>query len=141
MLAIIMFLTFVDVVLRYVFNRPIVGSYELISYMMAILVAFGLAYCAVKKGHVTVDLLITHLPLPAKGIFESIIYFLSLVFFSLVTWQSALYVKETFNLKLISAVLRIPAYPFVAIVVLGSAVFCLVLLVDFLNSLSKMVKK
>ena len=42
-LLIMMFLTAMDVIFRYMFNRPITGSYELIEFMMAILVSFGIA--------------------------------------------------------------------------------------------------
>ena len=39
-LTAMMFLIMTDVVLRYVFNSPITGSYEIIQYMMAILIPF-----------------------------------------------------------------------------------------------------
>ena len=42
-LTLLMLLTAVDVCLRYLFDSPITGSYELSEFMMAILVAFGLA--------------------------------------------------------------------------------------------------
>ena len=64
--------TVVDVFLRYLFNSPILGSYELTEFMMAILVFGSVAYTMVVKGHVTVDLVITRLPARAQAILECI---------------------------------------------------------------------
>ena len=43
-LMVMMSLTVVDVFLRFVFNKPIVGAYEMSEFMMVILVFFALAY-------------------------------------------------------------------------------------------------
>ncbi len=62
LLAAMMFLTAADVVLRYSLNKPILGSYELTQYMLAIIISVGLAYCSIEKGHVTIDILTTRCP-------------------------------------------------------------------------------
>lgn len=140
-LVVMMFLTASDVTLRYVFNRPIAGAFDLTEYMMAIVVAFGLAYCAVKKGHVKVDLVVSRLPQRAQAIIDSITGFLSLGLFSLITWQCCLHIKVQFAEGVSSTVLHIPAFPFVAVVALGSALLTLVLLTDFLDFLSQAVRQ
>jgi len=56
-LALMMFLTAADVLLRYIFNRPISGTWELTSYMMVVMVSFGLSYCALVKGLISVEVL------------------------------------------------------------------------------------
>jgi len=140
-LAVMMFLTAMDVLLRYIFNRPISGALELTEYMMVILVAFGIAYCAVLKGHVRVEVLTSHLPPRVQSVISSITYLLSLSVFSLITWQGAIYIKLIFDDELTSTVLLIPRFPFVAILTLGCAIFSLVLLVDFLDYLSQAVRK
>lgn len=140
-LAVMMFLTFADVALRYIFNRPISGSYELTEFMMAILLTFGIAYCAVVKGHVTVDVAVSRFPPRAQAIIDSVTCLLGLVMFSLITWQCAVLIKERADLGLTSQVLYIPVFPFIGVVALGSAVFCLVLISHFLEFLSQAVKK
>lgn len=55
-LASMMVLTFVDVVGRYVFNKPIFGSIEMIQFMLAITVFSGLALVNADDSHVTVEL-------------------------------------------------------------------------------------
>ena len=67
-LAVMMFLTATDVTLRYVFNRPIPGAFELTEFLMATLVAFALAYTQVHKGHINVDLIISRFPPRAQAV-------------------------------------------------------------------------
>jgi TRAP-type C4-dicarboxylate transport system permease small subunit len=140
-LVAMMFLAAMDVLLRYLFNRPISGAMELTEYMMVILVSLGLAYCAFVKGHVSVEVLTSRFSLKVQAILNCITYLLSFGFFSLITWQSIKYIRLMFKSHLISAVLHIPAFPFIAMLSLGSLAFSLVLLADFLDYLSKVVNQ
>jgi TRAP-type C4-dicarboxylate transport system permease small subunit len=140
-LALMMLITAADVLLRYIFNRPISGTWELTSYMMAVVVGFGLSYCALVKGLISVEVLTSRFSPRAQAVFNCITYFFSFLFFSLVTWQSILYIKLIFESNLVSAVLVIPTFPFVAALALGSLVFTLVLLKDFLEYLSQLVTR
>jgi TRAP-type C4-dicarboxylate transport system permease small subunit len=140
-LVAMMFLTAMDVLLRYIFNRPIGGAMELTEYMMVILVSLGLAYCAFVKGHVSVEVLTSRFTPKVQAILNCITYFLSFGFFSLITWQSIKYIRLMFESNLVSAVLHIPAFPFIAMLALGSLVFSLVLLADFLDYLSQVVNQ
>jgi len=140
-LAVLMVLTASDVTLRYVFNRPIVGSLDLTEYMMAIVVSFGLAYCAFLKGHVSVDLIVSHLPQRTQATIDSITGLFSVILFSLITWQSYVYTQLLFASGLKSTVLLIPRFPFAAMVCLGSAFLTIVLLANFLEFLSQAVRK
>ncbi|MFC1860770.1 TRAP transporter small permease subunit [Chloroflexota bacterium] len=140
-LVVMMFLTATDVLLRYVFNRPISGSFELTEYMMLIVVAFSIAYCAVLKGHVRVELLFERFPQRAQAIINSFIYLLGLGLFSLLTWQCIIYMNITFSSKLTSSVLLIPVFPFVGLLVLGIGMYWFTLLVDFIKSVAQAVKQ
>ena len=140
-LALLMLLTASDVTLRYVFNRPIVGSYDLTEYMMAIVVSFGLAYCAFFKGHVSVDIIVSHFPQRVQAVIDSITGLLAVTLFSVITWQSFVYMQLMFDSGLKSSVLLVPKFPFVGLVCLGSAFITIVLLANFLEFLSQAVRK
>ncbi len=140
-MTVMMALTFFDVLGRYIFNRPIAGSYELTEYMMAIVVSFSIAYCATHKGHVSIDLVTSRFPQRVQAIIDCITCLLGLSLFSLITWQCALYTKRVFVSTLVSWTLQLPAFPIVGLVTLGSAMFCLVLIAHFFDFLSKAVKK
>lgn len=140
-LALMMFLTACDVILRYVFNRPIVGSYDISEYMMAIVVSFGLAYCAFLKGHVRVDIIVSRFPQRVQEVFDCITGLLSVFLFVIITWQSFVYMQLLFSSGLKSTVLLIPRFPFVGLVFIGSAFITLVLIADFFDSLARAVRK
>ncbi len=140
-LFIMMLLTASDVMFRYIFNRPIAGSIELTEFMMAIMVSFGIAYCAVLGGHVSVDVVVSLLPKKVRTIIGIITTLLSLGLFLLITWQNVLYIKEIFDSGLESPVLLLPAYPYIAAVAIGFGALCLVLLMNFFQLLSEAVNK
>jgi TRAP-type C4-dicarboxylate transport system permease small subunit len=140
-LCAMMFLTAADVLLRYLFNRPITGAFELVEYMMAILIAFSIVHCAHQRAHVNVDILIERLSKRTRATISCINTFLTLVLFILMTWQTFSYIIDEYESGLTSAVLYIPVYPFVTLVFIAFTILCLVILAEFLNRLSEAVSE
>jgi TRAP-type C4-dicarboxylate transport system permease small subunit len=138
-LSAMMFLTTGDVILRYFFESPLPGAYEIIQYMMSIVVPFGIAYCAHEGAHVSVDILFAFLPGRVQSFLECINSLIVLLLFLLVAWQSISYVQKTYDSGLTSGILYIPSYPFVGAMALGFSSLCLVLLLDFIRALSKIM--
>ncbi len=132
-LAVMMVLTAVDVTLRKTLNAPIVGSYELIQFMMAITVAFGLAYCGIERGHVTVDLVENRLSKRNRAMLNLVTGFLGLLIAMLITWQTSVHITKLYESQVLSQVLLVPVYPFVGVVTFGLALYTLVLLVHLLE--------
>jgi len=140
-LTLMMFLVFSDVMLRYFFNKPILGSFDVTELMMGVFIACCLAYCAIENGNVKTEVLVERLPVRAQEIIDTVTSFIGLIFFSLITWQSFIQAQSAFDSQVMSAVLHIPTFPFVAIVAFGCFLLTLVLLSDFLTFLSKALKK
>ncbi len=57
-----MLLTFVDVILRYFFNAPLRGSFEITELLMAVLIFCGLPLVSYRGEHVAIDTFETFLP-------------------------------------------------------------------------------
>lgn len=55
-IAIMMVLTFIDVIGRYVFNEPIFGASELISALLALAIFAGLGVANARDDHIVVEL-------------------------------------------------------------------------------------
>jgi len=134
-LAGMMLLTTADVIGRYFFNSPILGSFEITEYLMVILMATSLAYCGIVKGHVEIELVTDRLPKKVQIILGCITSFLGVVLFAFITWQSFLYIGDMAASKVATTVLNIPAWPFVIILAIGVTIFCLVLILRFLEYL------
>ena len=60
-LAFMLIFTLTDVVMR-AFGKPIVGDFEIISFLGAVVVGFAIPYTTLLKGHIIVDFLIEKLP-------------------------------------------------------------------------------
>lgn len=136
-LAMMMFLTALDVGLRYLFNRPLAGAFELVEYMMAILVPFCIVYCAYNKGHVAVELILGRFPRRVQLVVDIVTTLVTLLFVLTIAWQSFLYIGETYAADLTSAVLLIPTYPFVIPIAVGIAAFALNLMVHLSELMSE----
>lgn len=128
-LAAMMFLMAFDVVGRYFFNAPIPGGLEMVEYFMAIIVPLSVAFCAIERSHVSVDLVADRLPRSIRKVLGVFVSILSIVFVGLISWQNFAYIGEIYHSNLTSAVLKIPAYPFVAATAVGMLVYTLVLVV------------
>lgn len=133
-------LTVADVFLRYVLNRPILGSYELTEFMMAVLVFSTIGYTMVVKGHVVVDLVFTKLPQRSKDILECITSFIAFILFAVVAWRNAVQASTAWGRNDVTAELFIPISPFILFVAIGIAVLSLVLFTQFIQSLAKAIK-
>ena len=136
-LACMMFLTAADVIGRYFFNSPVLGSFEITEYLMVIVMATSLAYCGIHKGHVVIELISDRLSKRAQITLGCVTSFLSVVLFGIIAWQTFIYIGDMAASKVATTVLRVPAWPFVIVLAVGFTVFFLVLLLHFLEYLSK----
>jgi TRAP-type C4-dicarboxylate transport system permease small subunit len=132
-LAGMMFLTAVDVIGRKLFNSPIMGSYELIQFMMAITIGFGLAHCGMQKAHINIDLVIMRLSKRVNAIVGIITGFIAFVIIGIATWQTCMKMISQASKNVESSVLHIPVFPFVGIVAFGLALYCVVLIIHWLE--------
>lgn len=128
-----------NILLRIVW-RPITGTYDFISFIGATLVAFALAYCAVQKGHIQVELVVARFSDRAQGIIGSITGILSLGIFAVVTWRCLVFANDMWQLGELSMTSLLPFYPYIYGIAFGCALLCLVILVEIYKSLVKAAK-
>jgi len=141
-LFVIMVLIAVDVFGRYFFNKPIPGSFEITDMMMVLIVFFGIAYTGVKGEHVNLgDLLLGRFSNRLRGFIATTTNILSLCLFALIVWQSFQQANILRFKGTVSEILRIPVYPFLWVVTLGSLLLCVVLLLGIRTSLAQMTAK
>lgn len=130
-----------DVVLRYFFNRPIAGSYELIEFMMVFVVFLGLSFTQVRKGHLCINLFTKNLPVSIKVVLSSMTYLLSFSIFAVISWRLCVAAIGEYSNETVSTVLNIPIWISYWITVAGGIVLTTVFLADFLQSLIKAKKE
>ena len=140
-LVVMMLLITMDVLLRYFLNRPVKGSFELVEFMMAIVVCLGMAYTGVQKGHVAVEIVVSRFSPRVQALIDSFNYLVSTILFSLISWKSVVQAKVLGVSGLTSAILYVPVYPFVFVLAFGSGLLSLVFLVHFIDSVSRVMRK
>ena len=137
LLLAIMFLLVAEVILRRFFNRPFTGTFELVQFMLVTIVYLGTAYTATKKGHIAVDMVVSKLSLKAQTVIDTVTLFMSFGLIALMTWRNIFRARDLWLQNESSFLLSVPFFPFYYLVAFGCGVLSLVLLVQFLESLSK----
>ncbi len=132
-LVLLMLFTVTDVVLRYVFNAPLRSVYEFTEFMMALIVFFGIPYCGWVGQHIAVDVFAPLLDRPSLRFLPAVLSFLAAVLFIVIAYQTA--IETVATIEQASNLLGWPHYPFRFAVVLGSALYALVLIVQGVQSL------
>ena len=137
-MIVLMLLTVVDVFLRWVFNAPIHGATEISRLLMIIIVFPALGWAAIDRKHIRVDLIVSRIPTRLQAIFGSITFFIALVTYVIITWQSFL---EAAVVKRQTSLLHISFTPFYWVMSVGFAIFCLAIVALVVEDIAKVVKK
>jgi C4-dicarboxylate transporter DctQ subunit len=98
LLALMTVLTFVQVVLRYVFNTGIVWSLEATTYSFAALVLVGMSYGVRTKTHIAVDLFTRKLPRKARQYVALIAIALCVGYAGMMLYGSSVFVDRLYTL-------------------------------------------
>lgn len=122
-------LTCADVILR-IFRRPILGSYEIVEFMGATAAGFALAYTTLKRGHVSVSILVALFPKRIQTIIYLIVQLVSMGLFALLTWECISYGNDLKSANEVSLTLELPFFPVLYGLAFSAFVVCLVLAVD-----------
>jgi TRAP-type C4-dicarboxylate transport system permease small subunit len=124
-----------NVVLRFFFNAPYRGAYEVVGFLGAIVIAFALGYTQKRKDHIVVDILTERFPKRVNRILDGINYLITTVFFAIVSWQVFVWGMKISRSGEVSETIKIIFHPFVYCVAVGFVVFSLTLMIDFLKNL------
>jgi TRAP-type C4-dicarboxylate transport system permease small subunit len=107
-----MLLTFVDVVLRYIFNRPLRGGFEITELLLLVLIFGGLPLVSHADEHVTMDL-IDRLLGRGRDLWQRAIQVVSAAVMFLLAWLVWLKADRIWAYRDATDVLRIVYGPFV----------------------------
>lgn len=124
-----------EITARYFFNRPFRGGYELTQLAMSVIVACGLPYTAIKRGHVSVDILSRALDRPPMRWLNFAVHALGALVLGTLAYQSFGYALKGYGYGDVTNMMRIPKYPFQFAVSFSAALFTVVLVIDALKAL------
>jgi TRAP-type C4-dicarboxylate transport system permease small subunit len=119
-LACMVLLTVSDVGLRAI-GAPIVGTYEMVGLLGAIIISFAIPFTSWMKGHIRVDFVILKLSPRANAIVNIITRCVGLVLFITIGWHLLILGAEVLNAGEVTPTRHIPFYPIIYAV--GAACF------------------
>jgi TRAP-type transport system small permease protein len=137
----IMVLTVIDVLLRSIFNHPIIGSVELCEYFIVMGGFLGVAWCATKGGHVKVGMIIDRLSPRAQCIADVVNYVLAIIVIPLVSWRLFVQAGNVMAEDITSSNLEIPAFPFYYLASIGFGLLSLVVLVQLIKAIARLTAR
>lgn len=132
----LMALATANVVLR-MFHMPYRGTYEIVSFLGAVTIAFALGYTQKTKNNIVVEILSEKFPAPLIRLVDAISYLVMTIFFGIVAWQLFVWGMKIAEGGEVSETLRIIFYPFVFSVGIGFGVLALTTFVDLLSVFPK----
>jgi C4-dicarboxylate transporter DctQ subunit len=121
LLAFMTVLTFIQVVLRYVFNTGLVWSLEATTYSFAALVLIGMSYGVRTKTHIATDLITRKLSDPLRRYVALIAIFACLVYALMMLYGSAILVDRLMTLGNAARDIPAPKWLLTATMPLGFA--------------------
>ena len=105
--------TVADALLRYLFNRPLQGTFEATELVLAAIIFFALPYTGLTDGHVSVDFLTSRLSRPAQSLIIGVNAFICAVVLGFVAYQMGLLALEYGTTARTTITMRIPVLPFI----------------------------
>lgn len=133
----IMVLVVANILLRVLFKRPVLGTYEYVGFLTAALIGLALANCAVQRGHIAIGILVDRLAYKTQAVIDIFIYIVSIAFWAISAWYIAQYARSLTINGVVSPTTQIPFYPFIYLISLGLVALCLVLTVKLMESVKR----
>jgi TRAP-type transport system small permease protein len=109
----LMALTFVDVVARYLFNRPMRGAFEVTELLLLVLIFAGLPLVSHADEHVTMDFIDRWLAPSGRALLRQVIDFIVAALMFFMAWQVWIRAARVSSYGDATDVLRIVYGPFV----------------------------
>jgi len=126
----------IDVVLR-IFSHSILGAYEIVGFLGAIVSAFALPQTTLDKKHVSVEVLINHFPVHFKRTTRILADLLALCLFGFITYAGIAYGYDLKVSHETSMTIRLPVFP----VLYGIAFSSFAVMLVYLRDLILLFKK
>jgi TRAP-type C4-dicarboxylate transport system permease small subunit len=129
-----------DVIGRYLFNNPILGTLEVFEILLPAIVLLGLGYTQENRGHVTMELLVTQLSPRTKTILEIATNGCALIISVLILWRGWILTALYWHMGRTIPTIDIPMFLPQLFVPLGALVLSLVLMVQMLENIIQLKK-
>jgi TRAP-type C4-dicarboxylate transport system permease small subunit len=134
-------ITTIDVLGAKLFQKPVLIAFDLVSLLGLLAVAPAIAWIQTIRGHIEVEIVVSHLKPRAQVIIQRIITFMGMLLFIVMTWQMIDYALTVQKTNRVTGMAEIPFFPFAYFTALCFLMVAVVLLAQFLKLVTKEVTK
>lgn len=138
-MVLMMVLVVANVLLREIFRSPILGTYEYVGLISAIMVSLAIPYCALKGGHIAVTFFTGRLSNGMNQVIDIGVNTVSMIFWGFISWHIYLFAYSNFLNGVVSSTTQIPVFYFIYVIGIGLTALCLVLFTKCIKSYKKVV--
>ena len=132
---IMMLMVVVDVIVRFTFNKSILGSVELASYMLSIIAFTTIPFVESERMHIAIPLLFDRFPKKVRLFVSALVGFIGIGILVLITLTSYLLAVEYIGRGKVTAILSIPIYPFVFIAAVCISLYTIILIANTIEDI------
>lgn len=130
----LMLITVYAVIMRYVFNAPVLWALDFARVGLVIVTFAGLAYCGRTGGHIAVDFIGTFAPPSVLRVSDTIIRLICAVLIGMMAWQGFEQGLDALEMGEGTNEVEIPLFPFFLVVAFGCAAYAIVLIAQALRA-------
>jgi TRAP-type transport system small permease protein len=116
-----------SVVMRYVLGTPMLGANEIVQLTAVAVVMLALPYCTDERAHVRVDVLDNAIGAGGRWFGDALSRVLSIFVLSILIWRAGWKALDAWEFADTTNMLRLPIWPFYALIALGIGLCVLVL--------------
>ena len=134
-LGVMLVATALGVILRYVFNAPLLGHNEIVQLCLVALVMLAMAPAAQAEMHIRVDVLDNAIGRFGRFVGDLLARGLSIYVLGALAWRTWTQALDAMEFGDATNMLGIPLWPFYGLIVLGAVLYGLVLALQLVDRL------
>jgi len=116
------------------FHVPFAGTYEIVSFLGALVTAGALAHTQRRRDHIMVDIITSRFPTHIKRMLDAVSDLMATILFGIASWQVWRWGDRIRMSGELSETLQLKFYPFVYATSAGFGLLALVLVVQMLRA-------
>ena len=128
----------VDVVSRYLFNKPILGTLETFEILLPAIVLLGLGYTQGNRAHVRMEILVSHLSFRTQNVLNFLTNGCALFISVLILWRGWVLTIGYWRMGRTIPTIGVPMFLPQLLVPLGALILSLVLIVQMLQYITEL---
>jgi TRAP-type C4-dicarboxylate transport system permease small subunit len=133
----IMVMVVLNILMRILFNRPFMGTYEIVQYGLLLTVSLALADNELADGNVMVSFFLEKMRPKTANIFNIATGSLGILVTGFVTWNQWRMILQKYNNRAASAILMLPHWIIVLVLTLGFFTLFVALIVKLMRLLAR----